>query len=121
MAGVTTSASSRAYESFNAVTESTAESLQKLVDLGAVLVEKTKTAQFASGEGPMDWVDFSCPFNPRGDGYLNPSGSSTGSAAAVAGYSWLDSAVGCDSKLHGCYFENLLMLHSTWKYPVPSS
>lgn len=54
---------------------------------------------FATAESPTDqWVDFHCPFNPRGDGYLKPGGSSTGAGAALAGYEWLDFSVGTDSK-----------------------
>lgn len=73
--------------------------VQRLVDAGAVLVGKTKTSQFASGEYAHDWVDYLCPFNPRGDGYMEPDCSSTGSAAAIAGYDWLDYALGSDSEL----------------------
>ena len=37
------------------------------------------------------------PFNPRGDGYQLPSSSSSGSAAAAAGYDWLDFTIGTDT------------------------
>ncbi|KAF8543347.1 amidase signature domain-containing protein [Trichophaea hybrida] len=47
----------------------------------------TKLSEFADAEDPTgDWVDYHCPFNPRGDGYLNPGGSSVGSGAAIATY-----------------------------------
>ena len=69
----------------------------KLLDLGAIIVGKTRTAQFAGGEHPMDWVDYKSSFNPRGDGSLSPSGSSTGSAAGLAAYRWLDFSLGTDS------------------------
>ncbi|KAH6637210.1 hypothetical protein F5144DRAFT_487713 [Chaetomium tenue] len=46
---------------------------------------------------PSDWIDYHCPFNPRGDGYLVPEGSSSGSAAAVAAYDWLDASLGTDT------------------------
>ncbi len=69
-----------------------------LTDAGAVIVGKTKTVQFASGMAPRDCIDYQCPFNPRGDGYLDPGCSSTGSAAAIAGYEWLDFAIGSDSR-----------------------
>jgi hypothetical protein len=47
----------------------------------------------------MDWVDSQCSFNCRGDGYQDPGISSTGSAAALAAYEWLDVAIGTDSKV----------------------
>ncbi|TAQ88958.1 hypothetical protein B7494_g2721 [Chlorociboria aeruginascens] len=68
---------------------------------GAVVVGKTKTAQLTSGMGARDWIEFQCPFNPRGDGFLDPDCSSSGSAAAVAGYGWLDCAVGSDRSMVG--------------------
>lgn len=42
-------------------------------------------------------VDYLAPFNPRGDGYQQPSSSSTGSAVACAAYTWLDFSVGTDT------------------------
>lgn len=38
--------------------------------------------------------DYHAPFNPRGDGYQDPSASSAGSAAGVASYEWLDITLG---------------------------
>lgn len=46
----------------------------------------------------MDWVEYHRLFNRRGDGTLNPYGSSTGSAAALAAYEWLDYTIVPDSK-----------------------
>ena len=64
-----------------------------------MIVGKTKTTQFADSEWPTgDWVDYHAPFNPVADGYQGTSGSSAGSAAAVAAYPWLDFAIGTDSK-----------------------
>lgn len=93
-----TSAGCRAYEKLHGKSSTTASSVQRLIDLGAVIVGKTKTTQFASGEYPPDWVDYQCPFNPRGDGYFDTACSSAGSAVAVAAYSWLDYSIGTDSK-----------------------
>ena len=59
---------------------------------------KDKSTQFASGEGSMDWVDYQCSFNPRGDGYQDTSMSSIGSAAGLASYDWIDSSPGTDSE-----------------------
>ncbi len=73
--------------------------VKKLIDLGAVIVGKTKTAAFAGSEkAPEYWIDFQCPFNPRADGYQVPSGSTSGGGAGLAGYKWLDFSLGTDSK-----------------------
>ncbi|KAF9252091.1 hypothetical protein DTO006G1_2838 [Penicillium roqueforti] len=96
--GTKTTMMSRAYTELYPPQEKTASYVQKLIDQGAIIVGKTKMTQFASSDEPTDqWVDFHCPINPRGDEYQSPSGSSSGSAAALAGYSWLDSSVGGDS------------------------
>ncbi|KAH9905984.1 amidase signature domain-containing protein [Xylariomycetidae sp. FL2044] len=96
--GVGTSGGSRAYYELYGVQNTTAPAIQRLLDLGAVLVGKTGMTQFANGDkATSDWVDFHSPFNPRGDGYQDPSGSSTGSGAAMGSYPWLDFAVGSDT------------------------
>jgi hypothetical protein len=59
---------------------------------------KTKTSQFAHGADPWQFLDIHYPWNPRGDGYLTAASSSSGSAAAIAGYSWLDITVGSDTR-----------------------
>lgn len=97
--GVKTSGQNRAYASLYPEAEETAHFLRKLLDLGAVIVGKTKCTQFGSGEQPTaDWIETHCPWNPRGDGYLSPRGSSTGSGVAIAAYSWVDVGIGTDSK-----------------------
>ena len=98
MKGTPTSASCRDYQSFIGKADVTAEMISRLTRAGAVIVGKTKTTQFASGENAPDWVDYSCPFNPRGDGYMDPDCSSTGSGAGLAAYEWLDYSIGTDSK-----------------------
>ncbi|KAB8070965.1 amidase signature domain-containing protein, partial [Aspergillus leporis] len=96
--GLKTSGGSRSYYYLYGTQNVTAASIQRLLDLGAVFIGKTGTVQFANGDRPTaDWVDFHCPFNPRGDGYQSPSGSSSGSGAAIAAYDWLDLAVGSDT------------------------
>jgi Asp-tRNA(Asn)/Glu-tRNA(Gln) amidotransferase A subunit family amidase len=60
-----------------------------LIDAGAIVVGKMKTLQFANGESSTaNWVDYHSPFNPRGDGYQDPSSSpsssSPGAGAAAA-------------------------------------
>jgi Asp-tRNA(Asn)/Glu-tRNA(Gln) amidotransferase A subunit family amidase len=60
-----------------------------------VIVGKLKTTQFADSEWPTcDYIDYHAPSNPRADGYQTTSGSSCGSAAAVASYEWLISPWG---------------------------
>ncbi|KAF4634920.1 hypothetical protein G7Y89_g3174 [Cudoniella acicularis] len=95
--GLKTSAGCKAYSAFQDPAKETAAAVQELINRGAIIVGKTKTVQFASGMSPRDWVDYQCPFNPRGDGYLDPDCSSSGSAAAIAAYKWLDCAIGSDT------------------------
>ncbi|KAL1865524.1 hypothetical protein Daus18300_007169 [Diaporthe australafricana] len=92
--GAKTTLSSRAWAQLYPAADASAAYVKKLLDLGAVVVGKTKTTQFATG---LEWVDFQSPVNPRGDRYHEASGSSVGAAASLAGYRWLDSAVGVDS------------------------
>lgn len=96
--GLITGVSSRAYARLNKPSVKTARCIQELLDLGAVIVGKAKTVQFASGMTAGDWTETKCPTNPRGDQQLDPGCSSAGSAASVAGYEWLDYAVGSDSQ-----------------------
>lgn len=97
--GLKTTGGSRAYTELYGVREESADIIDRLLGLGFVIVGKSKTTQFADSEWPTcDYIDFHGPFNPRGDGYLTPSGSSSGSATAVAAYEWLDFALGTDSE-----------------------
>jgi hypothetical protein len=95
--GLKTSMCCKSYEACYGERSQTAKSIELLLALGAVIVAKAKTVQLASGLGPRDWIDYQCPFNPRGDGYLDPDCSSAGSAASVAAYDWLDFSIGSDS------------------------
>ena len=98
--GVRTAASNRAFRDLYTPREKTAKVIQRLIDDGAIIVGKTKTTTFADRElATQDWIDTHSPFNPRGDGYIWGGGSSTGSAAAVAAYDWLDFAIGSDSEV----------------------
>ncbi|KAI5273136.1 hypothetical protein E4T47_03661 [Aureobasidium subglaciale] len=76
---------------------STSPALSHLLDLGAVIVGKQKTAQFASAGDPWQFQDFQYPFNPRGDGWLTCSASSSGGGCSIAAYDWLDYALGSDT------------------------
>ncbi|KAL4963957.1 amidase signature domain-containing protein [Aspergillus stella-maris] len=96
--GLRTSGGNRAYYSLYEPRNTTGTAIQRLIDLGAVFVGKMGTVQFANGDRPTaDWVDFHCPFNPRGDGYQDPSGSSSGPGAGTGAYEWLDIAIGSDT------------------------
>ncbi|KAL3486213.1 amidase signature domain-containing protein [Aspergillus germanicus] len=96
--GLRTSGGNRAYYSLYEPRNATGTAIQRLIDLGAVFVGKMGTVQFANGDRPTaDWVDFHCPFNPRGDGYQVPSGSSSGPGAGIGAYDWLGIAIGSDT------------------------
>jgi Asp-tRNA(Asn)/Glu-tRNA(Gln) amidotransferase A subunit family amidase len=62
LARVVTGAGSKAYAKVHQMQCMTAKCIQKLLEWGAVIVEKTKVAQSADGDTTTsDWVDFSCP------------------------------------------------------------
>lgn len=99
--GVKTTMMSRAFTALYEPESENAAYVTKLLSLGAIIVGKTKMTQFASSDEPTDqWIDFHCPFNPRGDMYQSPSGSSSGAAAALAGYPWLDFSIAGDCMFH---------------------
>lgn len=96
--GLKTSMSSRAWLSLYPAAAKNAPAIQRLLDLGAVIVGKTRFSQFANGEyGTADSVDFSVPFNVRGDGYQDPSSSSSGAGAAAGAYGFIDLQLGSDT------------------------
>ncbi|KAF2017351.1 amidase family protein [Aaosphaeria arxii CBS 175.79] len=95
--GLQTSGGSQAWAYITPVSNGTAPSVQKILDLGGIVVGKQKLAQFASGANPWEWQDEHYPFNPRGDGWLTCSASSSGGGCSVAAYDWLDYAIGSDT------------------------
>lgn len=97
IAGLQTAGGSRAWAEITPTANETAPAIQRLIDLGAHLVGKQKTAQFASGANPWDWYDVQYPFNPRGDEWLTCSASSAGAGCSMAAYDWLDHAIGSDT------------------------
>lgn len=98
VAGIKTGNGNRAWYHLYPPANATAPAVQRLVDAGAVIVGKQKTAQFANGEyANSDWIDYQAPFNPRGDGYQDPNFSSAGAGAGIASYEWLDLALGSDT------------------------
>ncbi|KAF7348762.1 putative glutamyl-trna amidotransferase protein [Mycena venus] len=98
LAGVKNSNGNRAWYNLYPANEVTGTAVQRLIDAGAQIVGSQKPSQFANGEeATADWVDYHSPFNPRGDGYQDPSSSSSGAGASIASYEWLDAALGSDT------------------------
>ncbi|KAJ5114029.1 hypothetical protein N7456_002563 [Penicillium angulare] len=96
--GVRTTCGNRAYANLYRNQDVTSATVQHLIDQGAIIVGKTKMAEFAGSQEVIgDWADFSYAFNPRADGYLRSTGSSTGSASGIASYPWLDVGLGSDA------------------------
>ena len=95
--GLQTSGGSQAWAYITPISNGTAPSVQQILDLGGVVVGKQKLAQFASGANPWEWQDEHYPFNPRGDGWLTCSASSSGGGCSIAAYDWLDYAIGSDT------------------------
>lgn len=96
--GFKTTLCSRAWTEYHEQKSETAAFVQSLIDLGAIIVGKTRLNAMVVREEPMECVEFLAPFNPRGDGYQTPAGSSTGSCVVLAAYPWLDFALGSDSE-----------------------
>ncbi|EMC94003.1 hypothetical protein BAUCODRAFT_74794 [Baudoinia panamericana UAMH 10762] len=95
--GLVTSGGSQAWAYISSPANATAPSIQRILDLGGTFVGKYKLAQFASGANPWEWQDEHYPFNPRGDGWLTCSASSSGGGCSIAAYDWLDYAIGSDT------------------------
>ncbi|KAH8907625.1 glutamyl-tRNA amidotransferase [Coniochaeta sp. PMI_546] len=98
LAGTKGSNGNRAYYNLYPPNNATGTAIQRLINAGAQIVGLQKPSQFANGEtATADWVDYHSPFNPRGDGYQDPSSSSSGAGASIASYDWLDIAIGSDT------------------------
>ena len=95
--GFKTTLCNRAWTEYQSLKTETAPSIQRLQDLGAVIVGKTRLNAMLVREETMECVEFLAPYNPRGDGYQSSSGSSSGSCAALGAYPWIDFAIGSDS------------------------
>lgn len=97
--GMVTTLGCRAFAQYYGVQNATSDYLKGLIDLGAVIVGKTKLSSFAGTEAPPKGpVDYFAPFNARGDGYQGPQGSSSGAGSATGGYDWIDASICTDSK-----------------------
>ncbi|KAK0731887.1 amidase signature domain-containing protein, partial [Lasiosphaeris hirsuta] len=100
--GAKTSLSCQAYINFYVPQTETAAYTKKLINIGAVIIGKTKMNAFAGSEKPPNQgIDYFPPWNPRADGYLCPAGSSSGYGVTVAGYEWCDVTIGTDSECFG--------------------
>ncbi|KAF2012805.1 amidase signature enzyme [Aaosphaeria arxii CBS 175.79] len=97
ISGLRMALSNRAFYAVSTPAENTAAAIQSLLDAGATMVGSTKCSSMISREDPIEAVDFQAPWNPRGDGYQSPVGSSNGSATATAAYDWLDFTIGSDT------------------------
>lgn len=95
--GLKTSLCNAAYLDISSSSDITATIVQNMVAAGAHVLGMTKLSSMIGKEEPTEATDYHAPFNPRGDGYQSPAGSSSGSAAAVATYDWLDFAIGTDT------------------------
>ncbi|WVQ67782.1 uncharacterized protein L199_005987 [Kwoniella botswanensis] len=96
--GLPTTAGSRTYTSWRGTVNSTASSIVKLQNEGAVIVGKAKTVAYASSGMVIEKTyDHLYPFSPRGDLYQSCGSSSSGPACAMAAYDWLDFTVGSDT------------------------
>lgn len=99
LAGIITTLGSRSYTELYGTQDNTSEYIDLLIQRGAVIVGKTKLSAWAGSEIPPDQcIDYFPPWNPRGDGYQGPSGSSSGAGASAAGYPWLDVSLCTDSE-----------------------
>lgn len=98
LAGIRMTLGSKAYYQLYPPRDKNAACLDVLLREGAAIVGTTKLASFAATEEPIECIDYEAPWNPRGDGYQSPAGSSSGSGAAIAAYDWLDIGIGSDSK-----------------------
>ncbi|KAK7993000.1 hypothetical protein PG988_001794 [Apiospora saccharicola] len=99
--GMKTSLCNSDYYKLSTPSHETADVVRLLTIAGGQILGLTKLSSMIAREEPLEAVDFQTAFNPRGDGYQSPAGSSSGSAAAVASYDWLDCALGTDTSGSG--------------------
>ncbi|TLS31475.1 hypothetical protein PpBr36_03394 [Pyricularia pennisetigena] len=97
VAGLQTRCGSSAWANTYPARTKTADFVTRLVEAGAVLVGKLRCDQLCDAQDPLERSEEETPWNPRGDGFQKPSGSSSGSAAACAAYPWLDFTIGGDT------------------------
>ncbi|KAL8658103.1 MAG: hypothetical protein Q9226_001281 [Calogaya cf. arnoldii] len=96
LAGTKTSLCSRFYLQTYPEKSQSAPCIQRLLDLGASIVGKTKLCAFAQWEEPTEAIEYTSPWSARADGFQSSGGSSNGSGAAISAYDWLDITIGSD-------------------------
>ena len=111
--GLKNSLCNRAYYDFSDYAPFTAKVVQTLARDGAHILGFTKLSSMIAREEPTDAVDFKTAFNPRGDGYQSPAGSSSGSAVSVAAYPWVDCAIGTDTSGSG---RRPALVNGVWQF-----
>lgn len=71
--------------------------VRNMLAAGAYIFGMTKHSSIIGKEELTEATDYRTPFNPRGDGYQSRARNSSGSAATVSAYDWLDFALGTDT------------------------
>ncbi|KAL8846996.1 MAG: hypothetical protein Q9221_007952 [Calogaya cf. arnoldii] len=97
LAGTKTSLCSRSYLETYPEKSQSAPCVQRLLDLGASIVGKTKLCAFAQWEEPTEAIEYTSPWSARADGFQSSGESSNGSGAAISAYNWLDITIGSDN------------------------
>lgn len=69
IAGHKTTLCNRALEDLYPAKTKNEACVQVLLDAGAIIVGKTRLQAMIMREEPLEAVEFTAPFNPRGDGY----------------------------------------------------
>ncbi len=72
IAGHKTTLCNRSWQELYPAKTKHAACVQVLVDAGAIIVGKAKLQAMIMREEPLECVEFTAPFNPRGDGYQVP-------------------------------------------------
>ncbi len=96
--GFKNSVGSRAWRRLYPAATKTAPAVQRLIDQGAEITGYTQMCAYHQYQEPTMCIDFQAPWNARADGYQSPAGGSSGQAAAMAAYDWVDFAIGSDSQ-----------------------
>jgi len=111
--GLKTSLNNKAYYDLSVPADSTSTVVESLARDGAHILGMAKLSHMIGREEPLDAVDFHTAFNPRGDGYQSPAGSSSSSAAAVAAYDWIHCGIGTDTSGSG---RRPALANSVWQF-----
>ncbi|KAI8630793.1 hypothetical protein F5Y19DRAFT_473912 [Xylariaceae sp. FL1651] len=92
--GIVTGLGNKTYAELYGKQNASARYIDSLIEQGATIVGKTKLSAFSGSEiPPIQCIDYFAPWNPQGDRFQGPSGSSSGVGASVAGSDWLDISI----------------------------